>query len=196
MKTAVLMALGAVIFGSARAAFVIDMGPGTLPNTENILLNNQGLLNQGPLVQGITETSLIIVDYFGAGEDLIAGKARVSALDGMMTTLSITPNDPALGFREYQFSLTAFAEGPAMIDLYTNGGLIQSATFDIAARGPNFIKIYSTAKETADVITISMAAGFTDIRQNRAFITPDFVPEPATLVCVGVGVAMLLRRRR
>ncbi len=195
MKTAVLAALGVVTFGSARAAFVIEMGPGTLPNTENILLNNQGLLAQGLVVQGITESSKIIVDYFGAGEDLVAGKARVSAMDGMMTALSITPNDPALGFREYQFNLSAFAAGPAMIDLYTGGSLVQSETFDIAARGPNFIKIYSTEKETADVITISMSTGFTDIRQNRAFMVPDAVPEPATLVILGIALATLRRRR-
>lgn len=196
MKSAVTAALAVASIGSAQAAFVIEMGPGTLPNTENIHVNNVGLLEFGPLVQGLTETSLLIVDYYGAGEDLAAGKARISAWDGVMTTLSIAPNDPTLGFREYQFNLTAFGEGPATFDLYTDNLLVQSATFDIGMRGPNFVKIYSTEKETVDEIVITMASGFSDIRQNRAFIVPDFVPEPATVAVLGLGLAMLLRRRR
>jgi hypothetical protein len=196
MKTAAMAALAVATLGSARADFVIEIGPGTLPNVENVLLNNQGLLEMGPVVQGITEKSLIIVDYYGAGEDLAAGKARVSALDAVMTTLSITPNDPTLGFLEYQLNLTAFDEGPATFDVYNDGALVQTAMFDIGLRGPNFIKIYSTGKETFDAITITMDAGFTDIRQNRAFIVPDFVPEPATLAVLGIGIATLLRRRR
>src|SRR5688572_4195017 len=106
MKTKLaFIALAAV--SSANAALVIDIEAGNIEGTENVLLNDTGLLSSGPVVQGLTNESMLIVDFFGAGEDLETGKARVSATDGAFTMLSVGMNDPGLGLAAYEFNLDA-----------------------------------------------------------------------------------------
>ena len=131
----------AVAAAGAQAILVIDPTPGNLPDTENVLFNVGGLIPEGPLVQGVLNSSEVIVDFFGAGEDLVTppgGQARVASVDGLFTALTTQMNDPTLGIAAYQFNINAKEAGDVTIDLYMGGGVAFSGTFAIAAGGENW----------------------------------------------------------
>ena len=188
----------AVAAAGAQAILVIDPTPGNLPGTENVLFNVGGLIPEGPLVQGILNTSEVIVDFSGASEDLVTppgGQARVASVDGLFTALSTQMNDPTLGIAAYQFNVNAKSAGDVTVDLYMGGGVAFSGTFAVVAGGENWFKVYGTEGEVLDKVTLSSTADMLDVRQNRIGAAPLPVPEPSALAGLGVGLALLLRRR-
>lgn len=188
----------AVAAAGANAVLVIDPTPGNLPDTENVLFNVGGLIAEGPLVQGILNTSEVFVDFYGAGEDLVTppgGQARVTSVDGLFTALTTQMTDPALGIAAYQFNINAKEAGDVTIDLYVGGGVAFSGTFAIAAGGSNWFKVYGTKGEVMEKITLLSTGELQDVRQNRIGAAPAPVPEPSALAGLGVGLALLLRRR-
>ena len=188
-------AAGAV---SGYSAIIIDTEPGALLNTENILLNDTGLLSQGPVVQGLTSDSLLVVDYYGAGEDLLAGKARVMGVDGGITQLSIAMNDPSLGFEAYQFNVDALGTGDLTVSVYDHGMLSLTETISLNERGPNFVRVYATEGEAFSEIMITSTVDLASVRQNRAYAVPNPVPEPAGMLALALGLTSLagLRKRQ
>lgn len=188
----------AVASAGAQAILVIDPTPGNLPDTENVLFNVEGLIATGSLVQGILNTSEVIVDFYGAGEDLVTppgGQARVASVDGLYTSLTTQMTDPSLGISAYQFNINAKEAGDVTIDLYMGGGVAFSGTFAIVAGGENWFKVYGTEGEVLDKVTMSSTGQIQDVRQNRIGAAPLPVPEPSALAGLGVGLALLLRRR-
>lgn len=188
----------AVAAAGSQAALVIDPTPGNLPDTENVLFNVGGLIAEGPLVQGILNTSEVLVDFYGASEDLITppgGQARVASVDGLFTALTTQMNDPTLGIAAYQFNINAKVSGDVTIDLYMGGGVALSGTFAVVAGGENWFKVYGTKGEVLEKITLLSTGELQDVRQNRIGAAPLPVPEPSALAGLGVGLAMLLRRR-
>jgi hypothetical protein len=188
----------AVAAAGAQAILVIDPTPGNLPGTENVLFNVGGLIPEGPLVQGILNTSEVIVDFSGAGEDLVTppgGQARVASVDGLFTALTTQMNDPTLGIAAYQFNINADESGQVTVELYMGGGVAFSDTFNIDKGGSNWFKVYGTKGEVLDKVTLLSTAQLQDVRQNRIGAAPLPVPEPSALAGLGVGLALLLRRR-
>lgn len=188
----------AVAAAGAQAILVIDPTPGNLPDTENVLFNVGGLIPEGPLVQGVLNSSEVIVDFFGAGEDLVTppgGQARVASIDGLFTMLTTQMDDPSLGISAYQFNINAKTAGDVTIDLHVAGGVALSGTFAVVAGGENWFKVYGTEGEVMDKVTLLSTAELQDVRQNRIGAAPLPVPEPSALAGLGVGLALLLRRR-
>ena len=186
----------AAIAGSANAVLVVDTEPMVLTGTENVLFNDDTLISQGPLVQGITNETRLIVDWFGAGEDLIAENASVSAVDGGLFTFSVDMNDPTLGIAAYQFNIDALGSGDMTINLYEMGSLSYSQTVSLDKQGPNFFRVYGTDKEVMSMITIVSDVEIGAITRNRIESMPEPVPEPSAFIALGLGMAMLVARRR
>jgi len=188
----------AVAAANSYAALVIDPTPGNLPGTENVLFNEPGLIASGALVQGVLNQSALLVDFYGAGEDLTTppgGQARVTALDGTFTMMTTAMTDPALGITGYQFNVNAKSSGDLTIGLYLANALVYSDTFAIVAGGENWFKVYGTEGESMSKVTLSSTSEIMDVRQNRIGAAPASVPEPSAIVGMGIGLAMLLRRR-
>lgn len=188
----------AVLAAGANAAWVIDPTPGSLAGTENVLFNEPGLLATGPMVQGILNNSKALVSFFGAGEDLTTppgGQARVTALDGGLTALSTAMTDPTLGIAAYQFDINSKANGSVTLDIIVLGSVVHTGTFGIKGGGSNWFRIYGTAGETMNQLDFSSTVDMMDVRQNRIGAAPAPVPEPSVIAGLGVGLAMLLRRR-
>jgi len=194
-KTIAAIGLAAAA-GSANAVLVIETMPGALTGTENILFNDTGLISQGPLVQGLTSETLLVVDYFDAGEDLLAGKARVQAVDGGLTQFSVEMNDPGLGFAAYQFNLDAMGTGDVTINVYQHGALSLTETFSVDKQGPNWFRIYGTEKEAFSTVEVTSTVELGAVRNNRANAVPNPVPEPSAFAALGVGLIGLLWARR
>ncbi len=195
IKTLATLATVAAV-GSANAILVIDQEPGNLPGTENILFNDKALLRMGPTVQGMTNETLLLVDFYGAGEDLVAGRARVMGVDGAIDQFSVKMNDPALGIAAYEFNLDALREGKVTIDLYDLGALVHSETFMLNEQGPNWFRIYGTENEAISNVSVSSAVDIAGIRNNRILGVPNPVPEPSGILALGLGLLSLAALRK
>ena len=198
MNKVILAAGFAVAATSSQAILVIDPTPGNLKNTENVLFNETGLIASGPLVQGILNQSAAIVDFYGAGEDLETppgGQARVTGLDGALTELTVAMNDPTLNIAAYQLNVNAKVDCDLTIELLQFGSVVHTETFAVVSGGENWFKIYGTEGEVMSHVQFSATGEILDFRQNRLGAGPAPVPEPASIAALGVGLAMLLRRR-
>jgi hypothetical protein len=194
-----ILAAGIVVAAaSSHAILVIDPTPGNLPGTENVQFNESGLIGSGPLVQGITNQSDWMVDFYGAGEDLVTppgGQARVTALDGSLTELTVAMTDPTLNIDGYQLNVNAKVDCDLTIELLQFGAVVHTETFAVVGGGENWFKIYGTEGEVMSHVKFSATGEILDFRQNRLGAGPAPVPEPSAIVGLGTGLAMLLRRR-
>jgi hypothetical protein len=196
MRTTIVAGALVAFAGSANAGFVVDMDPAVLPGTENVLFNDDTLITQGPMVQGITNQNRLVVDWFGAGEDLMTEGARITAVDAGLTQFSVDMNYPTLGIASYQFNLDALKSGDVTINIYEMGSLSYSQTVSVDEQGPNFFRVYGTDKEVMSMITIVSDVEIGAISRNRIEAVPEPVPEPSALVALGIGMALLAARRR
>lgn len=196
MKTKLAMLAAAAVAATAQADLVIDTEPGNMSGIETVLLNDTGLITTGPMVQGMTSDSKLIVDYFGAGEDLVAGRARVMAVDGGLTQLSIRMDDPTLGIAAYRFNLDALGTGEVTINLFEQGSLSHTETFSVDERGPNWFRVYTTDKEVLSMITFTSDVEIGAVRNNGVYAVPNPVPEPSSFLALGVGLMALVALRR
>ncbi|MDQ2985321.1 MAG: PEP-CTERM sorting domain-containing protein [Armatimonadota bacterium] len=188
----------AVAAAGANAALIIEPTPGNLPDTEIVLFNDPGLLEMGPVVEGILNQSRAIVEFRDAGEDLFTaaeGQARIEAVDGSFTALTTRMSDPSLGIAAYQFNINAIEDGSVEISLYEAGSVTLTESFAVKAAGENWFRIYGTDGEVMSQVSFSSSAEILDVRQNRIGAAPAPVPEPASIAALGIGLAMLLRRR-
>jgi len=195
------LSLGAVALamGSAQAMLVIEPTPGKLLNTENVLFDAQGLILSGPMIQGALNKSGAVVDFYDAGEDLFAdamGQARIEAVDGSFTMLSVRMDDPELGIAAYQFNVNAIDDGDLTIELFESGPTPSlSQVFSIDGAGENWFRIYATEGEVLSHVSISSTSEIQAVGQNRIAAVPAPVPEPSSLAAIGLGLVLLLRRR-
>lgn len=196
MNKLIIAAALAAMAGSANAIIVIDTLSAAYPGTENILFNDDTLIETGPLVQGITNNTRLIVNWYGAGEDLIAGNEQISPVDGTFNMFSVAMDDPGLGIAAYQFNLNALGSGDVTIKLFELGSLSYSETFVVNEQGPNAFRLYGTEKEVFSSISIMSTVDLSGVSQNRISAVPGAVPEPAAFIALGIGLAGLLVRKR
>jgi len=186
----------AAMAGSANAILVIDTLPSVLENTENVLFNEDTLISTGPVVQGLTNSTRLIANWYGAGEDLLTENAQVKAFDGAFNMFSVSMDDPGLGIAAYQFNLDVLAGGNATFNVYEQGSLSYSETFSVDKQGPNTFRVYGTEKEVMSTISIISDVDLSGVSRNRISAVPGAVPEPAAFIALGIGLAGLLVRKR
>jgi hypothetical protein len=198
MRKTLLISFAAVSMSAAQAAFIIETHPGRFTDTENILFNDPMILTMGPMVQGKTNESEILIDYFGAGEDLMAGQARIRAVDNGFTDITVDPDVAILGMGAYQFALDPVEAGEVTLDVFEAGSLKYSETFAIDTQGPNWFTVYSTEDDVISSLDISSTVDIERMTHNRVMLVPEPVPEPSSALALvaGIGIVTVARRRR
>ncbi len=199
MKTGKLIAtfLAAISAVAAQAAITITPGAGNFQGDENVLFNVDGLIASGLLVQGITNQSDFIVDFYDAGESLITppgGQARVEAEDGAYTDLKLKLNQPGATFGTLIWNLNANADGNVTFTIQRTGGPDHVESFELDQNGENWFRFEATGESMISA-RLSSDVELQDVRQVRLG-SLNAVPEPATTAVLLVGAAGLLARRR
>lgn len=195
---------------SASADIVLLLGPGNFANDENVLYNADNLIGTGPLVQGVTNQSNAVVDFYGAGEDLTTppgGQARIEAVDGSFTALTIALNTPGATFTSLIFNLDVCdgaGDGELTLTVNPTGeSPVVYSNLALDENGENFFRIKAKGGETIDSVSFISTvplAQLCDIQQVRigGVVGAVAVPVPAAAVSGGALLAAgaVIRRFR
>ena len=201
MKITTVAALAGLALCStvAQAEIVILQGPGNVAGDENVLFNGTGLIDTGVLVQGRTNQSSSIVNFFDAGTILTTpgnGQARIEAQTGTFGALSIALNEPLSTYTSLILNINAAADGQVTFNIGdVSDGSVLSQTFDVDKSGQNFFRIVASGDSRINLTSLTTTVGIQDIKQVRLG-GAQAVPEPTTLAGIGVAALALLRRKK
>lgn len=177
----------------------LDCGSG---DVQDVLFNDANPNAVSMTVDGYLNRTQEIVLFTGTEnlETPSIGQARIVAQDGNFDYLTFRLEDTTLGFNKVQFNIDADndAEEDATINLtFTdqfNGNW--SGTFALDGSGNNWFTAVATNNQVITSVTLDSAGSITalsDLAQVRLNPVPvaGVVPEPATMVLVGAGMAVL-----
>ncbi len=196
MKLTTLAAAAASLFltGIAHADIIFFEGPGNFTGDTNVQFNEKGLTSTGTTVEGITNQSPMLINFYDAGQSLdTTGGQRITS-SGSFNQLSITQAEPGSVFTSLILEVNAITDGMITFTVEQAVGSPVSATFNIEQTGQNFFRIQSINGQLITKVSFTSTSKIQDVGQFR--IGGQAVPEPGTFVALGLGALALARKRR
>ncbi len=199
-----LIAFAAISLGSTISARAdVAIFAGNIPQTdENVLLNTG---NSGNPIFGTTNQTQLAV-RFSSNENLSApanGQARIEAVDGTLTTLTIDLNGGS--FTSLILNLDASVNGTVNFVVTEVNGQVNNFNLAVGGSGSNFFTIVASNNQRISSVTFTASTpitlSFSDAAQFRiggASPGQTAIPEPASMLLLGtglIGLASGIRKR-
>jgi hypothetical protein len=148
---------------------------------ENVLFNEVDLITTGTTVQGVTNSSGVVVNFVGMEQLTTAalGQARIEALTGTFDSLTVELEAPDATYTSLIFNLNAEADGQATIRVFEDDATLTEASFDIGQNGENFFTVTAVNNQRIASVEITTTAQLSDVAQVR--VGGVIVPEPAAM---------------
>jgi PEP-CTERM motif len=187
-----LTALSFVAASSARADVVVL--PGNIPQIDENVLLNSGMTGN-PIFGETNQTHLAV--RFSSNEPITApamGQARIEAVDGTLTTLTIDLNGGS--FTSLILNLDASVDGAVNFVVNEVGGQVNNfPNLAVGGSGQNFFTIIATNNQRILSVTFTASTPvtltFSDAAQFRiggASAGLTGVPEPTSMILLGTGI--------
>jgi hypothetical protein len=195
---------------SGQAGIIFTLGNNPQPGEENVLLNTG---TTGTTVFGETNTTHLPVQFTSTQTltEPANGLARIEATNGTsqigLTNVTISVPGGSYGDLIFNPDITGTIGVPGgTLHVSVTDNLGDVVPFDYTlSNGNNFLTITTTGGEriVSTSLSYSLDVGFTDLREVRisgAAIPATGVPEPSSIVLLGLGSLSLLgyswRRRK